>query len=137
MLRSNGALFHHPVTGEHATTQVWSGLWDVHAAGSWVDISSKAGRDWWYNGIKSLVAEGIDSAWNDDNEFSVNQTYHAQWEVPETFTNAGPSGPKPVALVGKPTLGELMGYTSQKALQDSQPGRRVFVRSPVRSPVLR
>lgn len=154
-LQASGALFSHPETGEHATTQVWSGLWDVNAPGSWVvrasppdyprppcpalsltsllllrpqDMSSEAGRKWWYDGCTELQSRGIDSMWNDDNEFALaDGTFVAKWELPSTFTNPGPAGPKPVGLVGKTVFGELMGYTSQKALLDYQPERRPFV----------
>jgi alpha-glucosidase (family GH31 glycosyl hydrolase) len=92
------------------------------------DMSSEAGREWWFNGCVELQSRGIDSIWNDDNEFALaDGTFLAKWELPTTFTNPGPAGLKPVGLVGKTVFGELMGFTSQQALLHFQPERRPFV----------
>lgn len=91
-------------------------------------MTSLAGRHWWATGVADLVRRGIDSTWNDDNEFTLAEHNHtAKWEMPEGFSNPGGPGPKQVGLVGTIVGAELMGQVSKESLEKAQPGRRVFV----------
>lgn len=93
-------------------------------------MTSIEGRKWWAAGVKDLVAHGVDSTWNDDNEFTLAEHNHlAKWEMPSNFTNPGSPGPKAVGLVGTIVNCEIMGQVSKESLEESQPGRRVFVLS--------
>ena len=62
-LHSADALFHDPATGGPAIQNLWSSATEVSANGSWVDLTAKEGRQWWYEGVKGLVDLGVDAMW--------------------------------------------------------------------------
>ncbi|KLU86891.1 neutral alpha-glucosidase ab [Magnaporthiopsis poae ATCC 64411] len=77
-LRDAGALFTDPHTGKGAVTKLWSAGGGESADGGHIDFTSKAGFEWWYNGIKKLAEEGIDCMWNDNNEYTItDDDWHA------------------------------------------------------------
>ncbi|KAH8826837.1 glycosyl hydrolases family 31-domain-containing protein [Flagelloscypha sp. PMI_526] len=131
-LRVKKALFHDPITGQHSQTQVWSGLWAENSYGCWVDMTSQEGREYWRNGVKDLVRRGVDSLWNDDNEYTIPDDSHTcRFDLPHGFTNPGSSslkgGQQLAGRVGHLTHCELMGQVSAQTLEETQPGRRSFV----------
>src|SRR6516165_8132808 len=53
-------------TGRPAISQFWDG------EGAHLDFTSKAGIAWWQKGVReAILATGIDSAWNDNNEYEL------------------------------------------------------------------
>lgn len=50
-------------SGRPVISQFWDG------EGAHIDFSHAAGIQWWKNGVKSLLEAGIDSMWNDNNEY--------------------------------------------------------------------
>jgi alpha-glucosidase len=53
-------------TGEVAKSQFWDG------EGAHLDFSSRAGITWWQERLReTILATGIDSAWNDNNEYEL------------------------------------------------------------------
>lgn len=62
-LHGSDALFHDPWTGAPVQTRIWSSGVGENGKGSWVDMTSKEGRDWWKKGVESLIALGVDGMW--------------------------------------------------------------------------
>ncbi|KAK8038097.1 Neutral alpha-glucosidase C [Apiospora phragmitis] len=67
-----------PVTNKAAVARLWSAGGGESGEGSHIDFTSKAGYDWWYNGVKALKDVGIDAMWNDNNEYNIpNDDWHS------------------------------------------------------------
>jgi alpha-glucosidase (family GH31 glycosyl hydrolase) len=62
-LHEADALFHDPWTKKPVKTRIWSSGVGDNGKGSWVDLTSKAGREWWAKGVQSLVDLGCDGMW--------------------------------------------------------------------------
>ncbi|WP_042704064.1 TIM-barrel domain-containing protein, partial [Azospirillum sp. B506] len=61
-----GGLVRDGETGEPAVAQFWDGL------GYHLDFTNAKARDWWRNGIETaLLAPGMVSVWNDNNEYEI------------------------------------------------------------------
>ncbi|HTS91274.1 MAG TPA: glycoside hydrolase family 31 protein [Stellaceae bacterium] len=61
-----GALIADATTGKPATSQFWDG------EGAHLDFTGRAGIEWWQRGLREqILAMGIDSAWNDNNEYEL------------------------------------------------------------------
>lgn len=50
-------------TNKPVVTRIWSSGIGVNGKGSWVDMTSPAGRQWWADGVKSLIELGVDGMW--------------------------------------------------------------------------
>lgn len=57
------ALFHSPHAKKPVVTRIWSSGVGVNGKGSWVDMTSEAGRQWWAEGVASLIDLGVDGMW--------------------------------------------------------------------------
>ncbi len=62
-LHSSNALFHDQWTGAPVETRIWSSGVRDKGKGSWLDMTSQAGRQWWEDGVKSLIELGVDGMW--------------------------------------------------------------------------
>jgi alpha-glucosidase (family GH31 glycosyl hydrolase) len=62
-LYENDAHFHDPWAKKPVKTRIWSSGVGDNGKGSWVDMTSEAGRKWWANGVQSLVDLGVDGMW--------------------------------------------------------------------------
>lgn len=62
-LHAANALFENPFTKSPVVTRIWSSGIGENDRGSWVDMTSKEGRQWWANGVKELIAAGMDGMW--------------------------------------------------------------------------
>ncbi|KZT60540.1 glycoside hydrolase family 31 protein [Calocera cornea HHB12733] len=121
-----GGAFVKDEQGGLAETRIWSALPGENAGGAWLDMTSREGRDWWYSGVKGLIAAGADAMWNDNDEFSLHDdAYQCTWSLP-SLPSAG-TGPKEVGLVGRMTHTQLLGQTSYEALLDADGRRRPFI----------
>jgi alpha-glucosidase len=99
---------------------LWSGGMFESARGSYLDFTHPQTYAWWQAQLKaSLLAYGIDSAWNDNNEFEL-------WE--EAALCHGFGTPTPIALL-RPVQTLLMVRASYEAQKAQQPERRPFVLS--------
>lgn len=56
-------LFYAPLVKQPVVTRIWSSGVGVNGKGSWVDMTSKDGRQWWADGVKSLIELGVDGMW--------------------------------------------------------------------------
>lgn len=99
-------------TGEAEVSPFWD------ANGSHLDFTRQATVDWWKSNVDAkLLALGIDSTWNDNNEFEI---------VDREAQLAGFGDPLP-ASVAKPVLSLLMVRASQEAQLAHAPSRRPFL----------
>ncbi|KAI1326259.1 glycoside hydrolase family 31 protein [Xylariaceae sp. FL0255] len=124
LARTRG-FFQDPHTGRVAVARLWSAGGGESGEGSHLDFTSKAGFNWWYNGVKDLKHVGIDVMWNDNNEYNIpNDKWQCALEtvdVPEGVTS------KDIGLWGRALHTELMGKSSYGATLECEPGARPFV----------
>lgn len=62
-LHSSNALFYDPYSKSPVVTRIWSSGVGDNEKGSWVDMTSEEGRQWWADGVKSLIDLGVDGMW--------------------------------------------------------------------------
>ncbi|EST07897.1 Glycoside hydrolase, family 31 [Kalmanozyma brasiliensis GHG001] len=126
-----GALFTDPNNGNKpVVTRIWSSGIGCTALGSWVDLTSKAGREWWRQGALELCKLGVDSLWNDNNEFLLfDDAFICKNELDgDAKVDGNRTGkPTPVGALGRMTNTELMARESHQALVTQHPDRRPFV----------
>lgn len=125
-----GALFTDPSTGQSGVARLWSAGGGTSGEGGHIDFSSKAGFEWWYNGVKELRKTGMDCMWNDNNEYVVPDD---RWELAldhETVKDLeAPGGRKDLGFWGRAMHTELHGKASYDALSEVMPHERPFVLS--------
>ncbi|KAJ9092798.1 hypothetical protein QFC21_006674 [Naganishia friedmannii] len=128
-LEQAGALFTDPFYDPPATvtTPIWSSGVGSSEKGSWSDMTSAATRQWWHDGVKSLVELGCDAMWNDNNEYLLHlDTVLAECDDESRPHNA-PKGKLNVGLLGRMYHTELMGKISHDTCLELHPDRRPFV----------
>lgn len=130
-LVESGALFTDPMTNGTGIARLWSAGGGTSGEGGHIDFSSKAGYEFWYNGVKELRKVGMDCMWNDNNEYLVPSD---DWQLAadhEATTSASTCGTdmsrKDVGLWGRAMHTELMGKASHDALLEAFPDERPFV----------
>lgn len=62
-LFQSNALFYDPHAKKPVVTRIWSSGVGVNGRGSWVDMTSREGRQWWADGVRSLLDLGVDGMW--------------------------------------------------------------------------
>ncbi|KAJ3027461.1 UNVERIFIED_CONTAM: hypothetical protein HDU68_003758 [Siphonaria sp. JEL0065] len=103
------------------STRLWSAGNGATSTGSYFDLSSAAGRDFWKQGIKSLLEAGIESIWNDNNEFSLPDNS-------DTYAHSNLNGtPSSVGNAGRGLQTLLMASASHEAMVSLFPKRRPFL----------
>lgn len=121
-----GALFKDMSTGGTGVARLWSAGGGESGEGGHIDFTSKAGYDFWYNGVKELRKVGMDCMWNDNNEYVIP---FDDWQL--SLENEQVRGikeeRKDIALWGRAMHCELMGKSSYTALQEVMPHERPFV----------
>src|SRR3984885_1451318 len=70
-LVSSGAFFTDPRTKKSGIARLWSAGGGESGEGGHIDFTSKAGFQWWYEGVKALRKCGIEGIWNDNNEYTI------------------------------------------------------------------
>lgn len=124
-LVKSGAFFKDPNTMTAAVARLWSAGGGTSGEGSHLDFTSKAGYNWWYNGVKALKDVGIDVMWNDNNEYN---TPSDDWQCAlETVTIPPGVSSKNIGLWGRALNTELNGKSSHDATIEGEPGVRPFV----------
>jgi alpha-glucosidase len=99
-------------TGRPAVAQFWDGL------GYHLDFTSPEGRAWWQAGMQTtLIGQGVDTIWNDNNEYEI-------WD--EDAVCAGDGRPFSQALA-RPAQPLLMSKLSSQTQGEAAPGRRPYV----------
>ncbi|WVR03862.1 hypothetical protein IAU60_000860 [Kwoniella sp. DSM 27419] len=126
-LKAADALFHDPLVKDSVVTRIWSSGVGDNEKGSWVDMTSKEGRKWWAEGVRSLIEAGCDGMWDDNNEFYLHDDEFAcKTEFPHDFSSPGEAG-STVGLLGRMINTELMNYVSHTELEAANPERRTYV----------
>ncbi|KAI1660408.1 glycoside hydrolase family 31 protein [Daldinia decipiens] len=124
-LSKSGAFFKDPNTSNTAVARLWSAGGGESGEGSHLDFTSKAGYNWWYNGVKALKEVGIDAMWNDNNEYNLPND---DWQCAlETVTVPPGESRKNVGLWGRALHTELVGKSSHDATIEAEPEVRPFV----------
>lgn len=62
-VHDNEGLFWDDHVKAPAQTRIWSSGIGCNGKGSWVDMTSATGRQWWADGVKSLIDAGMDGMW--------------------------------------------------------------------------
>ncbi|KAK4508680.1 hypothetical protein PRZ48_002419 [Zasmidium cellare] len=121
-----GALFKDPNTGNTGVARLWSAGGGESGEGGHIDFSSKAGFDFWYNGVKELRKVGMDCMWNDNNEYVVPSD---DWQLALTHPSVkNIKEPRnDLGLWGRAMHTELHGKASHDALLEVYPNERPFV----------
>ena len=120
-----GAFFVDPATGKTAVARLWSAGGGESGEGSHLDFTSKAGFEWWYNGVKDLKKVGIDVMWNDNNEYN---TPDDNWQCAlETVSVPDGVTRKDIGLWGRALNTELNGKSSHDATVEAEPNERPFI----------
>ena len=128
-LKAAEAFFTDPRTGESAQARLWSAGGGESGVGGHIDFTSRAGYDFWYNGVKALREMGIACIWNDNNEYTIPDD---QWQcaldpsiMPSESVSAAST--KDVGLWGRYTHTEIMGKASHDAVLSTHPHERPFI----------
>ncbi|SMQ50460.1 unnamed protein product [Zymoseptoria tritici ST99CH_3D7] len=125
-----GALFTDPHTGQSAVARLWSAGGGESGEGGHIDFSSRAGFDFWVQGVKALRQTGMDCMWNDNNEY---MTPSDDWQLAldhpslTPFTSTTTTLRKDIGLWGRAMHTELHARASHDALLTVAPHERPFV----------
>ncbi|TAQ88459.1 hypothetical protein B7494_g3240 [Chlorociboria aeruginascens] len=125
-LVSKRALFTDPRTQKSAVARLWSAGGGTSSEGGHIDFTSKAGFQWWYDGIIGLRKCGIEGIWNDNNEYTVP---HDDWQcaLDEVHQGLLEEHGNNIGQWGRSLQTELMGKSSYDALISLEPDIRPFV----------
>lgn len=123
-----GALFKDMNTGGSGIARLWSAGGGESGEGGHIDFSSKAGYDFWYNGVKELRKVGMDCMWNDNNEYLVPDD---DWQMALDHDSLRhlDQKRKDIGLWGRAMHTEMHGKASHDALLEVYPNERPFVLS--------
>ncbi|KAK6098766.1 hypothetical protein MT418_000253 [Batrachochytrium dendrobatidis] len=108
-----------PEKNSPSMTRLWSAGAGSTATGSYLDFSSKSGRDYWKAGVKALLQVGVEGIWNDNNEFELHDDQH-------TYSMMGKANVT-VGTGGRALQTMLMGLASYEAMREFQPTKRPFL----------
>lgn len=132
-----GALFVDPYTKQSGVARLWSAGGGESGEGGHIDFSSKAGYEFWYNGVKELRKTGMDCMWNDNNEYVIafddwelSLDHHAIADATkdsQSDVTVQNKNRKDLGLWGRALHTELMGRASHDALLEAFPNERPFV----------
>lgn len=128
-LKDAGAFFTDSLTLASAEARLWSAGGGESGIGGHIDFTSKAGYQWWYDGIRELKRVGIDCIWNDNNEYTIP---HDGWQCAldePAVTQEPKSGDygNSIGFWGRALNTELMGKSSHDAALEMEPTQRPFI----------
>ncbi|CAK1354913.1 unnamed protein product [Cercospora beticola] len=123
-----GALFKDLSTRHSAVARLWSAGGGESGDGGHIDFTSKAGYDFWYEGVKRLRGDGMDCMWNDNNEYVISDD-NWQMALDNEHVQACTEKRKDIGLWGRAMHTELHGKASYEALLEAVPHERPFVLS--------
>ena len=130
-LAKAGALFKDPKTNASAIARLWSAGGGESGEGGHIDFTSKAGYDFWSEGVKELRRTGM-HCWNDNNEFILSDD-GCMVELSHDLRSIGNTLRTPtversdVGLWGRAMHCELMAKASYDALLEMVPNERPFI----------
>ncbi|KAJ3333145.1 hypothetical protein HDU76_011062 [Blyttiomyces sp. JEL0837] len=108
-------------TQKSSLTRLWSAGGGDTARGSYFDLSSNAGRAYWKQGVRTLLDLGIESIWNDNNEYALPDDN-------DIYASSNVSGgPSTVGSAGRGLQTMLMASASFEAMVERYPNRRPYL----------
>jgi alpha-glucosidase len=108
---AQGAFVNDAKTGKPCVGQFWDGY------GAHVDFTNRAGVRWWQEGLRrEVLSYGIDSGWNDNNEYEIWDDYGV---------SAGFGTPLPIDR-SRPLHALLMTRATAEAQAAHRPDERVY-----------
>ncbi|KAJ3206480.1 Dynamin-like GTPase that mediates homotypic ER fusion [Dinochytrium kinnereticum] len=110
-----------PEEDNASTTRLWSAGGGANATGSYIDFSSKPGREFWKKGVTDLLDLGIEGIWNDNNEIALPDDNHIY-----AHSNKGAT-PSTAGSAGRSLQTLMMATASFEALVERFPKRRPFL----------
>ncbi|KAK3713802.1 hypothetical protein LTR37_008288 [Vermiconidia calcicola] len=129
-LMEAGAFFSDPRSGKSAVARLWSAGGGESGEGGHIDFSSKAGWEFWYNGVKELRKTGMDCMWNDNNEYTIPDDSWmlglSRTAVQDAISRLDEDR-KDIGLWGRAMHCELMAKCSHDASAEAKPDERPFV----------
>jgi len=126
-LKAAGAFFTDSLTIQSAEARLWSAGGGESGIGGHIDFTSKAGYQWWYEGVKELKRIGIDCIWNDNNEYTIpHDGWQCALDEPSVLQDGAEYGQE-VGFWGRALNAELMGKSSHDATLDAKPTQRPFI----------
>tara|TARA_R110002003_G_scaffold40_3_gene2581 strand:- start:6588 stop:8864 length:2277 start_codon:yes stop_codon:yes gene_type:complete len=127
-LKAAGAFFTDSLTIQSAEARLWSAGGGESGIGGHIDFTSKAGYQWWYEGIKELKRVGIDCIWNDNNEYTIpHDGWQCELTEPSLLQDGAADYGKDVGFWGRSLNTELMGKSSHDASLEAEPNQRPFI----------
>ncbi|KAH7067733.1 alpha-glucosidase-like protein [Paraphoma chrysanthemicola] len=127
-LKAAGAFFTDSLTVQSAEARLWSAGGGESGIGGHIDFTSKAGYQWWYEGIKELKRVGIDCIWNDNNEYTIpHDGWQCELTEPSLLQDGAANYGKDVGFWGRSLNTELMGRSSHDATLEAEPNQRPFI----------
>ena len=110
-IEASGGFVRDSATGKPCLDQFWDG-WGAH-----LDFTRDADRKWWQDGFKKQVLDfGIDSGWNDNNEYEI-------WS--ETGQSDGHGTPLPIHR-SRALQALLMTQATSVVQAQARPNERVY-----------
>ncbi|KAH8719257.1 alpha-glucosidase-like protein [Phaeosphaeriaceae sp. PMI808] len=127
-LKAAGAFFTDSLTVQSAEARLWSAGGGESGIGGHIDFTSKAGYQWWYDGVKELKRVGIDCIWNDNNEYTIpHDGWQCELTEPNLIQDNAADYGKDVGFWGRSLNTELMGKSSHDASLEAEPNQRPFI----------
>ncbi|KAF2819258.1 neutral alpha-glucosidase ab precursor [Ophiobolus disseminans] len=127
-LKAAGAFFTDSLTIQSAQARLWSAGGGESGIGGHIDFTSKAGYQWWYEGIKELKRIGIDCIWNDNNEYTIpHDGWQCELTEPSLIQDNAVEYGNEVGFWGRSLNTELMGKSSHDASLEIEPSQRPFI----------
>ncbi|EPE05155.1 alpha-glucosidase [Ophiostoma piceae UAMH 11346] len=133
-LKTSNAFFQDPSSSDQYKTgmaRLWSAGGGESGEGSHIDFTSEFGYQWWRQGCLDLAKIGIDSMWNDNNEYNI---FNDNWEcaldgkgVREHSVEITDKTDKKVGFWGRALNTELMAKSSASACEEVFPNDRPLV----------
>ena len=122
-LKAAGAFFTDSLTLASAETRLWSAGGGESGVGGHIDFTSKAGYQWWYDGVRELKRIGIDCIWNDNNEYTIpHDGWQCELSEPNLIQDSKSSSyGKDIGFWGRALNTELMGKSSHDAALEMEP----------------
>jgi alpha-glucosidase (family GH31 glycosyl hydrolase) len=127
-LKAAGAFFTDSLTIQSAQARLWSAGGGESGIGGHIDFTSKAGYQWWYEGIKELKRVGIDCIWNDNNEYVIpHDGWQCELTEPNLIQDKDADYGNAIGFWGRSLNTELMGKSSHDASLEAEPKQRPFI----------
>ncbi|KAH7346939.1 glycosyl hydrolases family 31-domain-containing protein [Pyrenochaeta sp. MPI-SDFR-AT-0127] len=127
-LKAAGAFFTDSLTMTSAQARLWSAGGGESGIGGHIDFTSKAGYQWWYEGVRELKRVGIDCIWNDNNEYTIpHDGWQCELTEPTVIQDNAADYGKDIGFWGRALNTELMGKSSHDASLDIEPNQRPFI----------